>query len=137
MLKFLRFGANLARSSTFVPKQSRFFSTPQHIFDVNSVEDFNEKVLQASTPVIVDFHAEWCGPCQILGPKLEEKINGREGEIAMAKINVDYAGELAMDYEISVVPTVLAFKDGEKIGSFTGLIEDEQLDDFINDAISA
>ncbi|CCD31024.1 Thioredoxin [Caenorhabditis elegans] len=117
--------------------QLRHFSHGASVFDIDSVEDFTEKVIQSSVPVIVDFHAEWCGPCQALGPRLEEKVNGRQGSVLLAKINVDHAGELAMDYGISAVPTVFAFKNGEKISGFSGVLDDEQLDDFIEDVLAA
>ncbi|WKY10564.1 hypothetical protein Q1695_002714 [Nippostrongylus brasiliensis] len=116
-------------------QQQRFCST-NVVFDVETVEDFTEKVVNSPSPVIVDFHADWCGPCRTLGPRLEEKVFGRNGAVVMAKINVDHAGELAMDYGITAVPTVMSFKNGERVGMFTGVIDDQQIDDFIDDAIN-
>uniref|UniRef100_A0A1I7XKS7 Thioredoxin domain-containing protein n=1 Tax=Heterorhabditis bacteriophora TaxID=37862 RepID=A0A1I7XKS7_HETBA len=106
------------------------------IFDIESVEEFTDKVVNSPTAVIVDFHADWCGPCRVLGPRLEEKVYGRNGDVMMAKINVDYAGELATDYGITAVPTVMSFKNGERIGMFTGVIDDEEIDKFIDDVIN-
>ncbi|CAI2354409.1 unnamed protein product [Caenorhabditis sp. 36 PRJEB53466] len=143
MQALLRLGSSIARSTakpTFMASrlpQTRQFSHGAFVFDVDTPDDFQEKVIQSTVPVIVDFHAEWCGPCQALGPRLEEKINGRNGTVLLAKINVDNAGELAMDYGISAVPTVFGFKDGEKISGFSGVLNDEQLDDFIEDIIAA
>ena len=80
-------------------------------------EDFEDKVINSPSPVIVDFHADWCGndqelrlwthltlstgPCKSLGPRLEEKVLSRGGEVKLAKINVDAAADLAMDYQVS------------------------------------
>ncbi|CAL2045138.1 unnamed protein product [Caenorhabditis brenneri] len=144
MLNILRLGSTLARAAvttkpTFIASkmsQFRHFSHGTSVFEIESSEDFNEKVIQSAVPVIVDFHADWCGPCQALGPRLEEKVNGQNGNVLLAKINVDHAGELAMDYGISAVPTVFAFKNGEKIAAFTGVLDDEQLDEFIENALN-
>uniref|UniRef100_A0A1I7T5X1 Thioredoxin domain-containing protein n=1 Tax=Caenorhabditis tropicalis TaxID=1561998 RepID=A0A1I7T5X1_9PELO len=144
MQKFLRLGSTLARSAINVRPvfmaakvtQFRHFSHGTSVFEIESSEDFNEKVIQSPVPVIVDFHADWCGPCQALGPRLEEKVNGQNGNVLLAKINVDNAGEIAMDYGISVVPTVYAFKNGEKVSEFTGVIGDEQIDDFIENILA-
>ncbi|XGW02416.1 hypothetical protein V3C99_014447 [Haemonchus contortus] len=128
----------MAQRSLLLPRmvQPRRFCSTNAIFDVETVEDFTEKVINSPQPVIVDFHADWCGPCRTLGPRLEEKVFGRNGAVLMAKINVDQAGELAMDYGITAVPTVMSFKNGERVGMFTGVIDDEQIDNFIDDAIN-
>lgn len=145
-----------APSHPIMSKRSCSFASP--IFEVESSEDFNEKVLQSPVPVIVDFHADWCGPCRTLGPRLEEKVScfqkpdfyyslccndiymfqvrGRHGEVLMAKVNVDFAGEIATDFQITAVPTVISFRNGERVGSFQGVIDDADIDVFIDDAIS-
>ncbi|KAE9416612.1 hypothetical protein Angca_005048, partial [Angiostrongylus cantonensis] len=94
------------------------------------------QVINSTSPVVVDFHADWCGPCRTLGPRLEEKVSGRNGAVLMAKINIDQAGELAMDYGVTAVPTVMSFKNGERIGMFTGVISDDEIDDFLDDAVN-
>ncbi|CAB3398539.1 unnamed protein product [Caenorhabditis bovis] len=133
-----RFGSRLTETAARFQKPSmmNFAQAARYssgyIFDVDTAEDFSEKVINSDVPVIADFHAEWCGPCQALGPRLEEKINGRNGQVLLAKINVDNAGEIAMDYGITAVPTIFAFKNGEKIGGFSGVLDDEQLDEFLD-----
>ncbi|VDN56933.1 unnamed protein product [Dracunculus medinensis] len=107
----------------------------QNVFVVENFEDFNEKVVNSPIPVLVDFYADWCGPCQLLGPRIEAKVNGNNGMVLLAKVNVDYAGDLAMDYDVKVVPTVLAFKDGNLVGRFEGDHPDDYLNDFIADII--
>ncbi|CAP29027.1 Protein CBR-TRX-2 [Caenorhabditis briggsae] len=144
MQKLFRLGSTLARSAVSIKPtlmtsrvtQFRPFSQGSFVFEIESSDDFNEKVIQSPVPVIVDFHADWCGPCQALGPRLEEKVNGQSGSVLLAKINVDYAGELAMDYGISAVPTVFAFKNGEKVSGFQGVLDDEQLDEFIENILA-
>ncbi|PAV90751.1 hypothetical protein WR25_01613 isoform B [Diploscapter pachys] len=79
--------------------QCRSYCSP--IFDVETQEDFEDKVINSPSPVIVDFHADWCGPCKSLGPRLEEKVLSRGGEVRLAKINVDAAADIAMDYQVS------------------------------------
>ncbi|GMR59445.1 hypothetical protein PMAYCL1PPCAC_29640, partial [Pristionchus mayeri] len=107
------------------------------VFAIESVEDFNEYVINSTTPVLVDFHADWCGPCKLLGPRLEEKVTNRAGSVLMAKVNVDDAGELASEWNITAVPTIMAFTNGECVGEFKGNVSDDELDSFIERAIEA
>ncbi|VDN01437.1 unnamed protein product [Thelazia callipaeda] len=105
------------------------------VFEVQDEDDFSEKVINSSVPVIVDFHADWCGPCKMLGPRIEAIIIGRKGNVKLAKVNVDYATDLAIDYEVNVVPTILAFKAGEVVGRIEGAKSDEELDSFVDTLI--
>ena len=81
------------------------------IVKVNS-SNFNEVVLKNEDNVIVDFYADWCGPCKMIAPLLEEIANERR-DITIAKINVDESPELAQNYRIVSIPTLLSFKNGE------------------------
>jgi thioredoxin 1 len=77
----------------------------------------------------------WCGPCKILGPKLEKIIDTQFSKTAkMAKVDIDDNSDLAMEHGVSSVPTVIAFKNGKKIGMFIGLIDDDKIVSFIKDA---
>uniref|UniRef100_A0A0K0F714 Thioredoxin, mitochondrial (inferred by orthology to a human protein) n=1 Tax=Strongyloides venezuelensis TaxID=75913 RepID=A0A0K0F714_STRVS len=105
------------------------------IFSIESSEEFDEKVMNSPDPVLVDFYADWCSPCQQLGPRLEAKVAGLGGQLSLAKINVDEVGNLADEFEISSIPTILAVKDGEVIGKFEGMVDDETLDKFIEDVV--
>uniref|UniRef100_A0A914ZQK7 Thioredoxin domain-containing protein n=1 Tax=Parascaris univalens TaxID=6257 RepID=A0A914ZQK7_PARUN len=111
--------------------------TPGYIFKVENDEQFAEMVINSSVPVLVDFYADWCGPCQMLAPRIEAKVVGRHGLVSLAKVNVDYAADLAMDYEVRAVPTVIAFKGGEQVGRFEGDHGDAQLDEFIDNLLQS
>ena len=78
-----------------------------------STSSFDEVVKAADTPVVVDFWAEWCGPCKMITPILEELASEQAGRITIAKLNVDENPDLAMRYNVMSIPTLLVFKDGE------------------------
>lgn len=83
-------------------------------------DSFEAEVLKSSTPVLVDFWAEWCGPCKVIGPILSELAVANEGKIKVAKINVDEEPELAQQYGIMSIPTMKFFKAGEIVGEIVG-----------------
>ena len=85
---------------------------------INS-ESFQEEVLNSSVPVLVDFFATWCGPCQLLGPVLDE-IAGEHTEFKVCKVDVDEAKDLARKYRVMSVPTLLVVKNGEVVKRASG-----------------
>src|SRR5262245_6201344 len=97
--------------------------------------DFEREVLQRSqtVPVVVDFWAEWCGPCKQLGPVLEKAAGDRKGAFVLAKVNVDEAQQLAMYFRIESIPAVLAFKGGQPVNGFVGLLPEGDLKLFLDD----
>ena len=90
------------------------------IIDLNK-ENFDETIKSSKTTVIVDFWAEWCGPCKMLTPILEEISIDLNGKLLVTKVNLDDNQELAMRYSIRSIPSILLFKDGELIDTKIGL----------------
>ena len=82
---------------------------------------FEEAVLKSDKPVLVDFGAEWCGPCRTLGPIIEELAAEYEGRVVVGKVDVDNNQEYAAKYGVRNIPTVLMFKDGEVVGRQVGV----------------
>jgi thioredoxin 1 len=81
---------------------------------------FDEEIGSASAPVLVDFWAEWCGPCKMIAPILEEIADEQGDAIQIAKLNVDEAGEVARRFEVMSIPTLILFKDGEPVKRVVG-----------------
>lgn len=82
---------------------------------------FEEAVLKSDKPVLVDFGAEWCGPCRTLGPIIEELATEYEGRVVVGKVDVDNNQEFTAKYGVRNIPTVLMFKDGEVVGRQVGV----------------
>lgn len=99
-------------------------------FQVTNNMDFFEKVVNSDVPVIVNFHAEWCGPCTILTPKLEEIIGPME-QLNLANIDLDTYPEIVGHYEIKAVPAILAFSNGLMVHKFIGLVDMDSIDNLI------
>ena len=89
-------------------------------------ENFKTEVLDSTKPILVDFFATWCGPCNMLSPILENISNTR-ADFNIAKVNIDELRDLAIDYEVEVVPTLLIFKNGKVVGRIEGLVSEEEI----------
>ncbi|ODU23647.1 MAG: thioredoxin [Verrucomicrobia bacterium SCN 57-15] len=82
--------------------------------------NFNEEVVQSTTPVLVDFWAEWCGPCKMLAPLLDELASEYNGKVKIAKVNIDDHQNLASQYRVTAIPTLLIFKNGQVMEQMVG-----------------
>ena len=87
---------------------------------VITAANFEEEVLKSDKPVLIDFWADWCGPCKMLSPVIDQIANENE-DIKVGKINVDDEGELAMKFQVASIPTLIAFKGGEIAGRTMGV----------------
>ncbi len=83
--------------------------------------DFGDQVLQSDKPVLVDFWAEWCGPCRVLGPVIESLSQEYDGQVKVAKVDVDSNQQVAMQYGIRSIPTVMLFDKGQIVDTLVGV----------------
>ncbi len=99
-------------------------------------KNFEEEILKSSIPVLVDFWAEWCGPCKMIGPIVEAIASELDGKLKVAKVNVDEAQELAAKYSVMSIPTLIIFKQGEAADQIVGAVSKDKLLEKINANLS-
>ncbi len=90
------------------------------ILNIANENEFNDKVLKADKPALVDFWAPWCGPCKMVAPEVEAVAQSYEGKAVIAKVNVDEQQRLASQYNVMGIPTVLVFKGGKEVNRIVG-----------------
>ncbi|MBI1840003.1 MAG: thioredoxin [Verrucomicrobia bacterium] len=101
-----------------------------------SASNFEGEVLSSSTPVLVDFWAEWCGPCKMLAPTIDELATEYLGKVKFGKVNIDNDQDLAVRYNIQSIPTVLLFKGGQVAGQIVGMGPKKKFKDAIDKVVA-
>ena len=101
-----------------------------------SDEQFEEQVLKSSEPVLVDFWAEWCGPCKMIAPILDDVSTSYAGKLRVAKINIDHNQKTPRSYNVRGIPTLMIFKDGKVQATQIGAISKTQLTQLIDKTIA-
>ena len=91
-----------------------------------SEENFEEEVLKSEGTVLVDFYADWCGPCKVMSPIIDE-IAEEVSTTKVGKVNVDESSELAIKYDVASIPTIMVFKNGELTKTFVGVTEKDEI----------
>jgi thioredoxin 1 len=99
------------------------------VINIGSTEAFDKIISENDKPVLVDFWAEWCGPCKILSPRVDEAA-GEMDDVTVAKVNVDEQEDLAARYKVMQIPTLLLFKNGEVASKSVGAITKDQIKEF-------
>lgn len=96
--------------------------------DVN----FQDEVIKSDVPVLVDFYADWCGPCKMIAPIVEQLAGEFEGKVKIGKLDVDASGATAQSYRVMSIPTLLIFKNGEVVDTIVGAVPKNQLEAKLN-----
>ena len=103
-----------------------------------SDQDFATEVLKSSEPVVVDFYAEWCGPCKAMAPALEQVATEMQGKVKVVKVDVDQNPSITQQFRIQAMPPLMVFKDGKVANQHVGaLVQKSKLEAWINESISA
>ncbi len=97
--------------------------------------NFNEEVLKSDKPVLIDFYADWCGPCKAMSSVIKDVAIEISDNVKVLKVNVDEESELSSQYEISTIPTLILFKNGEAIKNIVGLRDKSEIVEFVNQNI--
>jgi len=97
-----------------------------------TADNFKAEVIESAMPVMVDFYADWCGPCKMIAPYVEQVAKEMSGKAKVGKLNVDDARDIAAEYGILSIPTILIFKNGKVAGKIIGAVPKSALEDEIN-----
>ncbi|MFT4561367.1 MAG: thioredoxin 1 [Gammaproteobacteria bacterium] len=119
---------------TSQPFQEQIHSMSDNIVYVTD-DSFDDDVIQSTKPVLVDYWAEWCGPCKMIGPILEEVSGEYDAKLTIAKLDVDANQGTSMKYGVRGVPTLMLFKEGSVVATHVGALSKSQLTAFIDSNI--
>jgi thioredoxin 1 len=97
--------------------------------------NFESEVLKSSIPVLVDFWAEWCTPCKMIGPLIDQLAEEYSGRIKICKVNIDEEGDLAGSYNIVSIPTMIIYKDGQAVRKQVGAVPKHQIEALFSDLV--
>ncbi|MEM7049699.1 MAG: thioredoxin [Acidobacteriota bacterium] len=100
-------------------------------------ENFQSSVLSSDVPVLVDFWAEWCGPCRMVAPHLDALADEMDGKVRIAKLNIDQNQELAVQFQVQSIPTFILFKDGQIADRMMGAMPKSAFESFLDRNLSA
>lgn len=107
------------------------------ITEVSDIKSWETNVINSDIPVFVDFWAQWCGPCRMVGPVVEELAEDYQGKVKFVKVNVDEANELASKYNVFSIPTLILLNKGEIVGQQVGAASKESYKNMIDRALQA
>lgn len=95
-------------------------------------QNFNEEVVGSGKVSLVDFYADWCGPCKMIAPVMERIASAYEGQANIFKLNIDAAQDIAMRFGVTSIPTLIVFKGGKKVDQIVGALPQEQIESLLN-----
>lgn len=113
---------------------SKSFATGKHVYEIKSTEEFKSKIASIKTPILVDFYADWCGPCKALMPKLVKKVTEDDGKWSLLKVNIDEDknAKVVDEFKVSAVPTLVLIKNGKPVETKMGMLSDEALKELLS-----
>lgn len=105
------------------------------VIHIHTAQEFQEKVMKADVPVLVDFWATWCGPCKMIAPEVEAVADAYKAKAIVAKVDVDEVGAIAMQYKIQSIPTLIVIKDGKEVAREVGYLPQDALAEMLDSAM--